>query len=93
MIRILCRIIGGIFSVIGVLVLILPIPLGLIIGMVFLLIGLMFLIPSTPSTAKFVRSARMKASWFDRAMTSMTRRLPAPYRRILSKTEIGAFDW
>ena len=93
MLRILCRIIGGAFSLIGAICLVLPIPLGLIIGMVFLTIGLMFLIPSTPSSARFVRSVRMKANWFDRAMTGMTRRLPAPYRRILNKTEIGAYDW
>jgi len=93
MIRILCRIIGGAFSLVGAACLVLPIPLGLIIGMVFLTIGLMFLIPSTPSTAKYVRSARMKAAWFDKGMSNMTRRLPAPYRRILNKTEIGAYDW
>jgi len=93
MIRILCRIIGGAFSIVGALCLILPIPLGLIIGMAFLVVGLMFLIPSTPSTARYVRSARTKAAWFDRGMANMTRRLPAPYRRILNKTEIDAYDW
>jgi len=93
MLRILCRIIGGAFALLGALALILPIPLGLIIGMIFLTIGLMFLIPSTPSTARHVRTLRTKSSKFDRAMSNMTRRLPAPYSRILSRTEIGAFDW
>jgi hypothetical protein len=93
MLRILCQIIGGAFSLVGLMGLVLPIPFGLIIGMAFLVIGLLFLIPTTPMVTRWVRKARMKANWFDRGMSNMTNRLPATYRRIFKQTEIDAFDW
>ncbi len=89
MIRILCRIIGGAFCFFGVLGMLTPIPLGLI----FFIIGLMFLIPSTPSSARVVRAARRKIGLFDRAMSGITNRLPLPYKRILRQTELDALDW
>lgn len=89
MMRILCRIVGGAFCFIGVIGMLTPIPFGII----FFVIGLMFLIPTTPSAAKAVRAVRKRIGIFDRAMTAITRRMPAPYRRVLRKTEIEAYDW
>ncbi len=84
MMRILSRIIGSILCFIGIIGMLTPIPFGII----FFVIGLMFLIPSTPSAANGVRWARSKVGFFDRSMSMMTRRLPVPYSRILRQTEI-----
>lgn len=89
MIRILCQIIGGAFCFIGVIGMLTPIPFGII----FLVIGLMFLIPTTPSAARVVRGARRRFSPFDRAMTAVTRRAPTPFRRVLKMTELSAYDY
>ncbi|UTW54920.1 hypothetical protein [Kordiimonas sp. SCSIO 12610] len=82
--RILARITGSILCFIGVIGMLTPIPFGII----FFVIGLMFLIPSTPRAANGVRWARSRISIFDRSMDLITRRLPVPYRRILRETEI-----
>lgn len=87
--RILCQIIGGAFCFFGILGVLTPIPFGLI----FFAIGLLFLIPTTPWVTRSVRRARGRFASFDRAMDAMTRRAPAPYRRVLRRTEIGNFDW
>jgi Flp pilus assembly protein TadB len=89
MTRILCQIIGGAFCFFGVIGMLTPIPFGII----FFVIGLMFLIPTTPSVVRGVRHIRRKSEIFDRTMDKITRKLPAPYRRVLRRTEIGAFDF
>ncbi|MCK0068847.1 hypothetical protein [Kordiimonas laminariae] len=89
MMRIICRIIGGALCFFGVIGMLTPIPFGLIL----FVIGLMFLIPSTPSAARGVRWARTKVGIFDRAMTAITNRAPMPYRRVLRQTEINSYDW
>lgn len=89
MARILCRIIGGTLCFFGIIGMLTPIPFGLIL----FVIGLMFLIPSTPSAARAVRWMRSKIGLFDSAMHAITRRAPAPYRRVLRQTEVGGFDW
>ncbi|WP_262689543.1 hypothetical protein [Kordiimonas aestuarii] len=89
MIRILCRLIGSAFCFIGIIGMLTPIPFGLI----FFVIGLLFLIPTTPSVTRAVRGARARSNMFDRAMHAATRAAPAPYRRVLRRTEIGGFDW
>ena len=88
MTRILCRIIGSAFCFIGLIGMLTPIPFGLI----FFIIGLLFLIPSTPSAAKAVRWARRKIRVFDRMMSAATNRMPYPYRRVLRETEVRP-DW
>lgn len=88
MMRILCRTIGTFFCLIGIVGMLTPIPLGLI----FFIIGLMFLIPSTPSAATAVRWARRKSDIFDRSMDAVTVRLPVPYRRALRQTEIDFYE-
>jgi hypothetical protein len=82
--RILSRVIGSIFCFFGIIGMLTPIPFGLI----FFVIGLLFLIPSTPSAANSVRWARSRFGVFDRSLASITRRLPVPYSRILRETEI-----
>ena len=69
MIRILCRIVGSAFCFIGIIGMLTPIPFGLI----FFVIGLLFLIPTTPSVARAVRGARARSGLFDRAMHAATR--------------------
>ena len=87
MTRLISRIFGFFFCLIGLIGLLTPIPFGI----VFFIIGLVILIPSTPSAAKPVRWARGKFSPFDRAMAAVTNKAPAPYRRILRQTETDIF--
>jgi len=89
MMRIFSRIIGGALCFFGVIGMLTPIPFGLIL----FIIGLMFLIPTTPSAARVVRGARKRISLFDRAMYAATRRAPTPFRRVLRMTETEAYDW
>lgn len=80
----IARFIGSAFVLFGFVGMLTPIPFGLI----FFIIGLMFLIPTTPSAARLVKRVRGKSRLFDRSMQGMTNRLPYPYRRILRETEI-----
>lgn len=89
MMRLLCRVVGGALCFIGIIGMLTPIPFGLI----FFVIGLIFLIPSTPSVARGVRWTRSRIGVFDRAMDMATRVAPAPYRRVLRRTEIDGYDW
>lgn len=88
MMRILCQVIGSALCFIGVIGMLTPIPFGLI----FFIIGLLFLLPTTPSAVIAVRWARRKVRAFDRAMSTITNRMPYPYRRILRETEVTP-DW
>ncbi len=88
MTRLICRILGSALCFFGILGMLTPIPFGLIL----FIIGLLFLIPSTPSAAGAVRWARRKIRVFDRMMSATTNRMPYPYRRILRETEIKP-DW
>lgn len=88
MTRLLCRIIGSALCFFGLIGMLTPIPFGLIL----FIIGMMFLIPSTPSAASAVRWARRKIRLFDRVMSAATNRMPYPYRRVLRETEIKP-DW
>lgn len=89
MVRIICSIIGTVLCLIGIVGMLTPIPLGLII----FIIGLMFLIPSSPAAAGYVRFARRKIGLFDRAMSAITNKMPVPYRRVLRRTEVNGYDW
>ena len=88
MMRILCRIIGIVLCLFGIIGMLTPIPLGIIP----FIIGLLFLVPTTPSAARAVRWARRKIRIFDRVMSAATNRLPYPYRRVLRETEVKP-DW
>ena len=84
MVRWAARLIGGFFAFIGVIGMLTPIPFGII----FFVLGLLFLIPTTPGVAEAVQRMRGRISLFDRAMQVVTDRAPYPYRRILRETEI-----
>ncbi len=88
MMRILCRIIGFVLCLFGLIGMLTPIPLGIIP----FILGLLFLVPTTPSAARAVRWARRKIRIFDRVMSAATNRLPYPYRRVLRETEVKP-DW
>lgn len=88
MMRILCRIIGLVLCLFGIIGMLTPIPLGILP----FVLGLLFLIPTTPSAARVVRGARRKFRIFDRLMSATTNRLPYPYRRVLRETEVKP-DW
>lgn len=88
MTRLICRIVGSALCFFGILGMLTPIPFGLIL----FIIGLLFLIPSTPSAANAVRWARRKIRLFDQVMSAATNRMPYPYRRVLRETEIHP-DW
>ena len=83
MLRILCQFIGLGFCIIGLLGMLTPIPFGLI----FFIIGLMFLVPTSPTATRTVRWARRRVPFFDSVMQSATRRAPLPYKRVLRQTE------
>lgn len=86
--RIICRIIGSALCFFGILGMLTPIPFGLIL----FVIGLLLLIPSTPAAVGPVRWMRRKVRIFDRTMSAVTNRMPYPYRRVLRETEITP-DW
>ncbi|WND02916.1 hypothetical protein QGN29_00880 [Temperatibacter marinus] len=88
MARILCRIIGSALCFIGIIGMLTPIPFGII----FFVIGLMFLVPSTPSAARLVQKARKQFGLFDKSMSFATNKMPYPYRRILRRTEIDPIE-
>ncbi len=83
MIRLILRIIGFAFLAIGIIGILTPIPFGLI----FLMIALLFLVPTTPSFAKRVRKLRQRFPTFDDRLRRVSRRLPFAFRRILKATE------
>lgn len=88
MAKYLCRIIGSALCFFGIIGMLTPIPFGLIL----FIIGLMFLIPSTPAAAGLVRKARKNIGIFDRAMAFATEKSPHPYRRILRTTEVDFLE-
>lgn len=83
MLRLLLGATGLVFVLVGLVLWPLPIPFGLLL----VLVGLMMLIPVSPATADAVKALRRRAPALDRWLKQLARRLPAPYRRILRKTE------
>ena len=84
--RLICRVVGTAFLLVGLVLAVLPIPFGI----PFILIGLMLLIPSSPLFARWVRRARARFEHVDGAFAFLTQRTPVPYRRILRATEPGS---
>lgn len=77
------RLLGAIFLVLGIIGILTPIPFGI----VFLLLAMLCILPTTPSAARFIRRWRMRSPRIDRLLGDLTLRLPMPYRRILRKTD------
>lgn len=84
MIRLFFQGIGFILLFVGIIGVLTPIPFGLF----FLILSMLFLIPTTPSVVKVVRHLRRRYPAFDARMDALTRRLPYPYRRVLRRTEV-----
>ena len=82
--RIILRTIGFIFLAIGIVGILTPIPFGF----VFIIVALIFLIPTTPAAVTWVRILRRRSSRFDKAMEGLSYRLSFPFRRILRRTEV-----
>ena len=69
--------------VIGLLLWPLPLPFGLL----FVFIALTGLLAWSPAAVRLIRYMRKRLGWFDRAMNWLTRKAPAPYKRLLKRTE------
>ena len=87
MARLALRGLGSVILLLGVIGVLTPIPFGI----VFIVIAMLLLIPTTPSFTRMVRRMRVRSSRFDRVMEAAIRRTPAPYRRILRQTDIKVF--
>ena len=83
MLRIFCSLLGFIFLFIGIIGMLTPIPFGLL----FVIIALMLLIPSTPWFARLLQRSRTRSGMVNKAFDGITRRAPAPYKRVLRETE------
>lgn len=83
--RFLISIIASVFLVLGLILWILPLPFGLILTC----LSLMVLLAVSPRAARWMRGLRRRFAIFDQGMTGLTRRLPMPYRRILRQTEVS----
>ncbi len=83
MARLLVQLMGAFFLIIGIILLILPIPFGVF----FTLLGLLLLIPSSPWISAKIRDIRGRYAKVDSMFAKVTSRLPLPYRRILRSTE------
>ncbi len=88
MARVLIMAIGFVFLLVGFVGVLTPIPFGL----VFLLLALLMLIPTTPGVARLVQRVRRKSSRFDQLMILAIRKSPAPYRRILRRTDVDQYS-
>lgn len=86
MVRLAVVALGLLFLLLGIVGILTPIPFGI----VFLVLAMLLLIPTLPNAAGLVRRLRMRSARFDRGMTAVIRRAPAPYRRILRQTDIDS---
>ena len=84
LLKIILRAIGLVFLAIGIVGILTPIPFGFI----FIIVALIFLIPTTPVAVTWVKILRRRSSRFDQAMRVLSHRLPFPFRRILRRTEV-----
>lgn len=87
MIRLFIQGIGFILLFVGIIGVLTPVPFGLF----FLILAMLFLIPTTPSVVRGVRHLRRRYPAFDTRMAAITRRLPYPYRRVFRSTEVDPF--
>jgi hypothetical protein len=87
MIRLIIQGIGFILLFVGIVGVLTPIPFGIF----FLILAMLFLIPTTPAVLRGVRHLRRRYPAFDGRMLALTRRLPYPYRRIFRRTEVDEF--
>jgi len=84
MLRFSIKVLGYLFLLLGIVGLLTPIPFGI----VFTILAILLLVPTSPGSARVIRYLRRKSRRLDRVMTLIIRRAPAPYRRILRQTDI-----
>jgi len=83
MMRVAMQGLGALLLVLGVIGVLTPIPFGI----VFLVLSMLLLIPTTPGVADAIRRLRVRSPRVDLLMADIVRRSPAPYRRILRQTD------
>ena len=88
MARLAVQVIGYMFLALGIIGMLTPIPLGL----VFFVLALLFLIPTSPRVTRAVHRLRARSARLDRALTTLIRKLPSPYRRILRRTDVDPLE-
>lgn len=86
--RLIIKLLGFVCLIIGCVGMLTPLPLGL----VFFILALLLLIPTSPNVARATRWLRKKSPRVDRFMAGIIKRLPSPYRRILRATEVDILD-
>ncbi|MFZ5609115.1 MAG: hypothetical protein ACOY99_05860 [Pseudomonadota bacterium] len=88
MARLVLLALGGLFLLLGLLFALLPmVPLGL----PFIVLALICLMPVSRRVRGVVISARRRWRPVDSGVQALTRSLPSPYRRILRQTDPGHF--
>ncbi|MEE8370982.1 MAG: hypothetical protein V3R73_02465 [Sphingomonadales bacterium] len=85
LLKIIIRAVGVVLLAIGIVGILTPIPFGL----VFIVLALLLLIPTTPAVANLLKVLRRRSARFDLMMIKVSARLPFPYRRILRQTEVS----
>lgn len=83
MLKIIYKIIGGIFLLAGLIMFPLPLPFGLI----FIVLGSFILIGSSSHFAGLLRKCRGKYPNFNRIFSRMANKMPKTIRRQLAKTD------
>jgi len=86
--RVLIKSLGYLFLVLAVLGMLTPIPLGI----VFFILAMLCLIPTSPWVASRIQRLRRRSHRFDRMMSAIMRRIPSPYRRILKATDVDPME-
>ncbi len=87
MIRLFFQGIGFFLLFVGIVGVLTPIPFGIF----FLILAMLFLIPTTPAVLRGVQHLRRRSPAFDGRMAALTRKLPYPYRRVFRRTEVDPF--
>lgn len=88
MARLAVQLIGYVLLALGIVGMLTPIPLGL----VFFVLALLLLIPTSPRVTRAVQRLRTRSARLDRALSTLIRKLPSPYRRILRRTDVDPLE-
>lgn len=81
--RLLTTLLGIVFVVYGVIAAASPLPLGVPL----VVLGLLMIAGANPATRPLIRRMRAKWRWFDRLVRMLARRSPAQFKDIAKETE------
>ena len=84
MTKLMLNTLGYVFLILGIIGMLTPVPLELL----FLVLSLLLLIPTSPMVTRGVRQLRKRSVRVDRGLATLIRKLPSPYRRILRQTDV-----